>query len=142
MPRPKKQFAKTARSSRRRSLSGVILQVRCKASIDALYGRLREARVARADRTKPVHNSRILTKRLLADAAGARKNPRGRARAGSFHITILCESRPASLARLGSPNTAGEARQQPGVLQLARACVKCSTATTATPPARTRTIRA
>jgi hypothetical protein len=30
---------------------------RYKASIDALYGRLREARVARADRTKPVHNS-------------------------------------------------------------------------------------
>jgi hypothetical protein len=33
---------------------------RYKASIDALYGRLREARVARADRTKPVHHSRIL----------------------------------------------------------------------------------
>jgi hypothetical protein len=59
---------------------------RYKASIDALYGRLREARVARADRTKPVHNSRILTKRLLADAARARKNPRGRARAGSGSI--------------------------------------------------------
>src|ERR1700734_1862191 len=32
---------------------------RYKASIDALYGRLREARVARADRTKSGHNSRI-----------------------------------------------------------------------------------
>jgi hypothetical protein len=50
---------------------------RYKASIDALYGRLREARVARADRTKAVHNTRILTKRLLADAARARKTREG-----------------------------------------------------------------
>jgi hypothetical protein len=73
---------------------------RYNASIDAVYGRPREARIARAGRTKPVHNSRILTKRLLADAARARKNPRGRARTGSFHITFLCESSPrlASLA--------------------------------------------
>ena len=43
---------------------------RYKASIDALYGRLGEARVARAERTKPVHNSRILTKRTLPEIRG------------------------------------------------------------------------
>src|SRR5271154_536975 len=85
---------------------------RYQASTDALYGRLREARVARADRTKPVHNSRILTKRLLADAARARKNPRGRARAGSFHITISCESKAAFPVRVCREKAAGEAPRQ------------------------------
>src|SRR6202044_3548844 len=74
---------------------------------------LREARVARADRTKSVHNSRILTKRLLADAARARKNPRGRARTGSFHITLLCESKAAFPMRVCRAKAADEAPRRP-----------------------------